>query len=54
MSENYKPEEFYKVTPYLILTFDSFNYINEIRSKQRNQYNNIINSNVSKCSHTIE
>ena len=54
MSENYKPEKFYKVKPYLSLTFVSFNYINEIRREQRKQYNSIINSIVSKCSHTIE
>ena len=54
MSENYKSEKFYKVTPYLSLTFVSFNYINKIRREQRKQYNNLVNSNVSKCSHSIE
>ena len=54
MSENYKSEKSYKVTPQLSLTFVNFNYINEIRREQRKQYNNIVNSNVSKCSHIIK
>ena len=40
--------------PHLSLTFINFNYINEIRREQRRQHNNLINSNVSKYSHTIE
>ena len=40
--------------PHLSLTFINFNYINEIRRKLRRQHNNLINSNVSKYSYTIE
>ena len=38
----------------LSLTFVNFNYINEIRREQRKQYNNLINSDISKSSHTAE
>ena len=40
--------------PHLSLTFINFNYTNEIRREQRRQHNNLINSNVSKYSRTIE
>ena len=50
----YKSEKFHKVT--LHLTDLSLTFVNSTRPKSDclKQYNNLINSNVSKCSHTIE